>query len=206
MSQVLSDVFLYSDCNPLSLGVARALQGLVCASPAQWPRIRAAFAPVSLPPFTDPQKLLRLMTERHSGPARFNLIGHGFGCRVLCSALQALAEDDSLQARLAGSEFNVALLKPATDADSLAPGGLYGRVQSVPRLRMLVATSDRDTAMGAQGPTGALAIPVEQRFDVTNENIPTFTQRLGVANLTTLHHTHIDCAQVHELLARFFGQ
>ena len=206
MSQVLSDVFLYSDCNPLSLGVARALQGLVCASPAQWARISAAFAPLTLPPLTDPHKLLRLLTERHSGPVRFNLIGHGFGCRVLCSALQALAEDASLLARLAGSEFNVALLQPATDADSLAPGGLYGRLQSVPKLRMLITRSDRDTAMGAQGPTGTLAIPVEECFDVTTANIPTFTQRLGVANLTTLHHTDINCSQVHELLARFFGQ
>jgi hypothetical protein len=206
MSQVLSDVFLYSDCNPLSLGVARALQGLVCASPVQWPRIRAAFAPLALPPFTDSQKLLRLLTERHSGPARFNLVGHGAGCRVLCSALQALAEDASLLSRLAGSEFNVALLQPAADPDSLAPGRLYGRVQSVPKLRMLVTTSDRATAMGAQGPTGALAIPVDQRFDVTNAIIPTFTQRLGVANLTTLPHTDINCSQVHDLLARFLGQ
>ena len=55
-----ADVFLYcqgwhgasniaSECSQLSLGVARALQGLVCASPPQWPRINAAFAPLSLP-------------------------------------------------------------------------------------------------------------------------------------------------------------
>ena len=206
MSHVQSDVFLYSDCNPLSLGVARALQGLVCASPAQWRRISAAFAPLALPPFTDPQKLLGLMMERRSGPTRFNLIGHRFGCRVLCSALQALAQDACLLARLAGSEFNVALLQPATDPDSLAPGRSYGRVQSVPKLRMLVATSDRDTAMGAQGPTGELAIPVDQRFDVTSSSIPAFTQRLGVANLTTLHHTDINCSQVHDLLAHFLVQ
>jgi len=206
MSQLLSDVFVYSDCNPLSLGVARALQGLVCASPAQWPRIRAAFVPLALPPFIDSRKLLRLMTERRSGPTRFNLIGHGVGCRVLCSALQTLAEDTSLLARLAGSEFNVALLQPVEEPDSLAPGRLFGRVQSVSKLRMLVTASDRDIAMGAQGPTGELAIPVEQRFDVTQANIPTFTQRLGVANLTTLHNSDINCPPVHELLARFFGQ
>jgi hypothetical protein len=206
MRQITTDLFLYSDCNPLSLGVARALQGLFCASPTQWPRISAAFTPLTLPPFIDHQRLLRLMTGRHRVPARFNLIGHSVGCRVLCSALQALAQDASLLDHLAGSEFNVALLQPATEADSLAPGKLYGRVQSVPKLRMLVTTSERDTAMGAQGPTGALAIPVDQRFDVTNAIIPTFTQRLGVANVTSLHDSDIDCSQVHDLLARFFGQ
>ena len=49
-----TDVFLYSqggwptatrtqaDQNALSLGFAKSLQGLVCASPSQWPKIGAA--------------------------------------------------------------------------------------------------------------------------------------------------------------------
>src|SRR3569833_357554 len=167
MSQLLSDVFVYSDCNPLSLGVARALQGLVCASPARWPRIRAAFVPLALPPFIDSRKLLRLMTERRSGPTRFNLIGHGVGCRVLCSALQTLADDTSLLARLAGSEFNVALLQPVEEPDSLAPGRLFGRDQSVSNLRMQNTTTKHKKTKNTQNPTGELAIPVEQRFDVS---------------------------------------
>ena len=261
----ITDVFLYSPgwCNPgtsaqadqsvFSLGFAKALQGLVCASPAQWPRIGAAFAPLALPVHwpsrlaeaQDPAQradsvgrhagysILRLMIERQTDrqPCRFNLIGHSFGCRVLCSALQMLAQDAGMPARLACTEFNVALLQPAADADSLAPGRQYGRVQSnIPKLRMLVTTSARDTAlskwhpeaMGAKGPTGDLIVPVDQRFDVTNEIIPTFTQRLGVANLTPLHeaaandrdraddsngqHSHINLPQVYDLLARFFCQ
>ena len=55
-----TDVFLYShgwwttassasaEYNIFSLGFAKALQGLGCASPAQWPKIGAAFAPLAL--------------------------------------------------------------------------------------------------------------------------------------------------------------
>ena len=175
--------------------------------------------------------LLRLMIERQKDaqPHRFNLIGHGFGCRVLCSALQALAEDDGLLARLAGNEFNVALLQPVIDSDALVPGQPYGKVQqSIPKLRMLITTSAHDLAlgkwdaMGAKGPTGSLVAPIDQRFDVTGTEVPTFTQRLGVANLTPLHlstsndrdatdgcsgrHSDINRPQIYDLLARFFGQ
>jgi hypothetical protein len=176
------------------------LQGWVCASPAHWPRINAAFTPVALPvqwADTDGRQagvsLLRLLNER-PGPQRFNLVGHSSGCRVLCSALQALADSAAMLARLAGSEFNVALLQPAADCEALA-------LQSgIPKLRMLIATSDRDN----------LPMAAENRFDVTDTVVPTFTARLAVADLTPLHdadgHFDINRAQVYELLARFFGQ
>jgi hypothetical protein len=205
-SPTIPDVFLYCHSWPspeaksLSLGVARALQGWVCASPAQWPRINAAFAPVALPvqwADTDGRQaglsLLRLLNER-PGPQRFNLVGHSSGCRVLCSTLQALADSAPMLARLAGSEFNVALLQPAADVEALA------LQLGIPKLRMLIATSDRDN----------LTMPVDQRFDVTDTVVPTFTARLAVADLTPLHdadgHFDINRAQVYELLARFFGQ
>lgn len=191
-----TDVFLYShgwwntttsasvEYNVFSLGFAKALQGLVCASPAQWPKIGAAFSPLALAIhcpsmlsenqdsvvnfleatsfFTMQQRadsvgrhagysLLSLMIERQQErhPYRFNLIGHSFGCRVLCSALQAIAEDPQMVSRIADNEFNVALLQAATDTDSLAPGQLYGRVQQcIPKLRMLITTSANDTALG----------------------------------------------------------
>jgi hypothetical protein len=273
-----TDVFLYShgwwntassasaEYNIFSLGFAKALQGLVCASPAQWPKIGAAFAPLALAIhwpsmrcesqdpvahfpeatsyFTLQQRadsvgrhagysLLRRMIERQKDgqPYRFNLIGHSFGCRVLCSALQALAEDPEMVARLAANEFNVALLQAAADTDSLAPGQLYGKIQQgIPRLRMLVTTSAGDTALGkwypqalgSKGPSGNLTIPVEQRFEVTSAIVPTFTARMGVADLTSLHHStaaaytcadnwsgqhsDINQPQIYDMLARFFGQ
>jgi hypothetical protein len=272
----LTDVFLYShgwwpggsgaqaEQNALALGLAKSLQGHLCASPSQWPKIGAAFAPLALPihwPAPQPEEqdrvglfrratsftslqqradsvgrhagysLLRLMIERQKDgqPYRFNLIGHSFGCRVLCSALQALAEDDAVLARLAGNEFNVVLLQPVMDCDALEPGQPYGKIQQgIPKLRMLITTSTRDLAlsegesMGARGPTGDLVVPVVQRFDVTDEVVPTFTERLGVADLTALHlatsndrdatdgwsgqHSDINHPQIFDLLARFFGQ
>lgn len=253
-----TDVFLYShgwwntassasaEYNVFSLGFARALQGMVCSSPAQWPKIGAAFQPLALAIhwpsmlsedqssvanfleatsfFTMQQRadsvgrhagysLLRLMIERQKQgqPYRFNLIGHSFGCRVLCSALQALAEDTELCAKMDGNEFNVALLQAAADTDSLAPGQLYGKVQQcIPNLRILITTSANDTALGkwypeaqriahlfsgrvdalgSKGPAGDLKVPVEQRLDVTRAIVPTFTGRMCVANLTPLHET-----------------
>jgi GGDEF domain-containing protein len=286
-----TDIFLYShgwwntassasaEYNIFSLGFAKALQGLVCSSPAQWPKIGAAFQPLALAIhwpsmlsreqasvanfleatsfFTMQQRadsvgrhagycLLRLMIERQKDghPYRFNLIGHSFGCRVLCAALQALAEDAETCARMSGNEFNVALIQAAADTDSLAPGQLYGKVQQcIPNLRMLVTTSANDTAlgkwypeaqriahlfsgpvaaMGSKGPTGNLTIPVDQRFDVTRAIVPTFTERMGVANLTPLHqttadaygatdnwggqHSDINRPQIYDMLARFFGK
>src|SRR4029077_20322223 len=88
--------------------------------------------------------LLRLMIEqqRNDRPFRFNLIGHSFGCRVLCSALEALAEDADTLKKSAENAFNVVLLQAATDTDSLAPGQLYGKIQQAfGSLRLLVTTS-----------------------------------------------------------------
>jgi hypothetical protein len=286
-----TDVFLYShgwwntassasaEYNIFSLGFAKALQGLVCSSPAQWPKIGAAFQPLALAIhwsstlsenqdlvanfldatsfFTMQQRadsvgrhagysLLRLMIERQKQgqPYRFNLIGHSFGCRVLASALTALAEDPVTAGKMAGNEFNVALIQAAADTDCLAPGQLYGKMQEcIANLRMLVTTSANDTAlgkwypeaqriahlfsgpieaMGSKGPTGDLKIPVDQRFDVTSAIVPTFTGRLGVANLTPLHqstaatyaaggnwggqHSDINQPQIYDMLARFFGK
>lgn len=286
-----TDVFLHShgwwntassasaEYNIFSLGFAKALQGLVCASPAQWPKIGAAFQPLALAIhwpsnlcqsqdsvgnfleatsfFTMQQRadsvgrhagysLLRLMIERQrqGRPYRFNLIGHSFGCRVLCSALAALADDPVTAGKMAGNEFNVALIQAAADTDCLAPGQLYGKVQEcIPNLRMLITTSTHDTvlgkwypeaqrmahlfsgpidALGFKGPTGNLRIPVDQLLDVTSAIVPTFTGRLGVANLTALHHStaagysaagnwggqhsDINLPQIYDMLARFFGK
>ncbi|MFL6603137.1 MAG: hypothetical protein ACJ8R9_17655 [Steroidobacteraceae bacterium] len=286
-----TDIFLYShgwwntassasaEYNIFSLGFAKALQGLVCSSPAHWPKIGAAFQPLALAIhwpsmlsanqdsvvnfleatsfFTMQQRadsvgrhagysLLRLLIERQrpGQPYRFNLIGHSFGCRVLASALAALAEDPVMLGKIATNEFNVALIQAAADTDCLAPGQLYGKVQQcIPNLRMLITTSANDTALGkwypeaqriahlfsgpidalgSKGPTGDLRIPVDQRFDVTPAVVPTFRERLGVANLTPLHqstaaayaaadnwggqHSDINLPQIYDMLARFFGK
>jgi hypothetical protein len=157
--------------------------------------------------------LLRLLLQaRKSQPLRFNLIGHSFGCRVVLSALEAVAEDSDLLADANNTEFNVVLLQAAADTNALGKGQLYERVQSsIKQLRMLVTVSANDTAlgtwypraqelahlfrgpteaMGTAGPTGNLTVPVTERFQVSETMIPRFTKPLGVADLTPLHEWH----------------
>jgi len=104
-----------------------------------------------------------------------------------------------------------------TSANDTALGKWYPEAQRIAHL-----FSGSVEAMGSKGPTGNLAVPVEQRFDVTSAIIPTFTERLGVANLTPLHqstaaaygpagnwsgqHSDINLPQIYDMLARFFGQ
>jgi hypothetical protein len=191
--------------------------------------------------------LFRLLIEARAGkqPLRFNLIGHSFGCRVLCSALEALAEDEGTlgAAKAMNAVFNVVLLEAAADTDSLAAGRLYGNVLTrIPNLRILATVSQNDealgkwypaaqklahlfsdpvSAMGAAGPTGDLAIKVDQRMQVGPQSVPAFTGKLGVADLTPLHqsranvpgasekfggqHSDINLPEIYELIARFFG-
>jgi hypothetical protein len=156
--------------------------------------------------------LIRLLIEQQgSKPFRFNLIGHSFGCRVLCSALEALAEDPDLAPKMLQSEFNVVLLQAAADTDSLAPGQLYGKVQSaIPHLRMLVTISANDRAlghwypeaqrlahlfsgpvraMGAVGPTGALKEAFEAKYTVSSTTGPDKFAPMCVVDLTPLHNS-----------------
>jgi hypothetical protein len=187
--------------------------------------------------------LLRILLQaRAAQPLRFNLIGHSFGCRVVLSALEAVAEDPALLAVANKSEFNVALIQAAADADSLQKGQLYGNVQSALKpLRILATVSANDTAlgtwypraqelahlfsgrmeaMGRVGPSGDLAVPVAEKFEVSDTAIPRFTKALGVADLTSLHnwhkaqyggdswsgqHSDINLPQIYQMLALFFG-
>jgi hypothetical protein len=157
--------------------------------------------------------LLRALIEaRRAKPLRFNLIGHSFGCRVVLSALQAIANDADLLEAANPFEFNVVLLQAAADADSLAQGHLYGNIQSeIRRLRMLVTVSTHDIALGtwypraqelahlfsgptpaigATGPLGNLLIPVAERLPVSSSSVPCFSTPLVVADLSPLHEWH----------------
>jgi hypothetical protein len=160
--------------------------------------------------------LLRLMVEQQTSghPFRFNLIGHSFGCRVLLSALEALAEDPSTTEKAKQNAFSVVLIQAAADTDSLVPRQLYGSVQqNIPNLRMLVTTSQNDKAcgtwypaaqklahlfsgpvdaMGAVGPTGSLSVPVDERYPVSTTSVPAFKKQFGVADLTPLHKATAD--------------
>jgi hypothetical protein len=98
--------------------------------------------------------ILRLLTSALSPVAniRFNLIGHSFGCKVVCAALEKLAENGfSLPANVS---LNVILLQAAFSTNSLDAGMPYGEVirSYGSRLRMLISHSDKDDAVGKAFP------------------------------------------------------
>jgi hypothetical protein len=83
---------------------------------------------------------------------RFNLFGHSFGCKVVCAALEKLAENGiPLPPNVA---LNVILLQAAFTTDALDPGNGYGKVLPAfgSRLRLLITHSDKDDAVGKAFP------------------------------------------------------
>jgi hypothetical protein len=88
---------------------------------------------------------------------RFLLLGHSFGCKVMCAALQDMQVDISggTIAVAEGTSFRVVLLEPATDWDNLEPGDIYGDVSQIANLRVLMTTSQRDLALTQWYPDAA---------------------------------------------------
>jgi len=155
--------------------------------------------------------ILRLMLEAQPGvQLRFFLIGHSFGCRVMCAALQ------DLQADL------VSISKSALDEALGKWFPLAGGIAN------LLHKGDPAVALGFGGPTAATTaafgsyreLAVDQNFTPTTPG--PIDQRLLTADLTPLHqwrtkqglwnggvtgsHSDIDNDQVRALLAAaFFG-
>jgi hypothetical protein len=99
--------------------------------------------------------ILRILLEarRDAGIPlpRLHLTGHSFGCKVVCSALEQLAETFANTDLLKELTVNLVLLQGAFDHDALEPGKSYGRVLAAfPRLRILLSKSARDKAVGMQ--------------------------------------------------------
>jgi hypothetical protein len=163
--------------------------------------------------------LLRIALEarRAAGidPPAIHLTGHSFGCKVVCAALQALANDFAGSGLLDQLVVDVALLQAAFDHDELEPNGAYGRLlASYPKLRILLTTSKKDLALvneyqavqklmhlfkaptpalGATGPTAATiaAAGGADQISVGPGFMPsTLTGRLIVADLTPLHQAN----------------
>ncbi len=98
--------------------------------------------------------IVRLVLEarKNAGlaPPRIHLIGHSFGCKVLCAALEALVTS-STRPLLDHLIVNVVLIQAAFDWDAFEPGQEYGDLLTgVPKLRMLVTKSSLDEAVGLQ--------------------------------------------------------
>ena len=168
--------------------------------------------------------MLRLMLAARAGtgrPLRIALLGHSFGCKVVCSALQDLQTDvaDGTIAVEPGTTFHAALLEPATDNNNLEPGDIYGSVSSIAGLRVLVTKSSLDRALtqwfvdagklanlfrsprqalGAAGPTDATVAAFGGATNVTVnpgfgvKNATGFTTRLVVADLSPVHQARVN--------------
>ncbi len=158
---------------------------------------------------------LRLLLEARKAAGvsapRLRLLGHSFGCKVVCAALQQMAKESA--SLLTDVAIDVVLLEAAFDCNELDSGKTYGDVPDIPNIRLLVSHSDLDTALkvayvaagalklfsapqqalGYAGPTDAL----KARFggaqnvsvDVSFITAPGLDARLVVADLTPLH-TH----------------
>jgi hypothetical protein len=162
--------------------------------------------------------MLRLVLRSRLGsglPFRIFMLGHSFGCKVICAALQDMQVDvnNGTIEIPAGTEFRVVLLEPATDCDNLESGDIYGNVYQVPNLRMLITKSQQDLALkvwyldagrianlfnpkpalGSAGPTqptvdlfgGVDAFSIGA--SLTPSDMFGYTKRLIVVDLTAIH-------------------
>ena len=100
--------------------------------------------------------LRAIINERQNPqvPLTINLLGHSFGCKVVCAALTQLGKTcGKPNALLNNVQFNVVLLQAAFDNNDFEPGQLYGTLPtSIPNLRVLVTTSKLDDALGRAYP------------------------------------------------------
>ena len=155
--------------------------------------------------------LLRLLLQSRAGarPFRFHLLGHSFGCRVVLSTLEQLTADANTLALANQTQFNVALIQAAADADSLAPGKLYQNILTkIQNIKILATTSANDLAlnkwypaaqdlahlfksgvpaMGAQGLAAIAAYGAVQSITIGTGSVPAPAGKFVVANLTPLH-------------------
>ena len=168
--------------------------------------------------------MIRLMLQARAGaglPLRFFLLGHSFGCKVLCAALQDL-QVDIVNGTIpidAGTSFRVVLLEGATDNNNLEPGDIYGNVRDIQNFDILVTKSSLDLALhvwfvaagaaanlfrsprqalGAAGPTPATITAFGGSDSISispgfvTSNMANLGHRLIVADLSPVHQYRKD--------------
>jgi hypothetical protein len=93
--------------------------------------------------------LLRCVVQSASPRRKINLIGHSFGCKVVCSLLEELHRDATTVRISPETQLNVVLLQAAFDNDDLEQNNVYGDIANgFAHLRMLITTSQLDLALG----------------------------------------------------------
>jgi hypothetical protein len=105
--------------------------------------------------FASIRRTLRVRQEKGEGhPFRLTLIGHSFGCRVICKALQQLSLDinnpitpPNFKEFVDNTSIRVILLQAAFKNDEFDAGGNYDKIIDIPNLKILVTTSQLDVAL-----------------------------------------------------------
>jgi Alpha/beta hydrolase of unknown function (DUF900) len=91
--------------------------------------------------------LLRLIIEESPSIPRLHFLGHSFGCRVVCSAIQEILNDITTIPGGNNLMINAVLLEPAFDENDLEHGEMYGDLCGMPNLRLLTTRSDLDKSL-----------------------------------------------------------
>lgn len=103
--------------------------------------------------------LLMLMYKARTGSPirrqfRLTLIGHSFGCRVVCKALETLFFElmrpttlPEFRMFVASTSMRVVLLQPAMETVDLQSTEEYGHLLRLPALKILVSLSQLDLAL-----------------------------------------------------------
>jgi hypothetical protein len=166
--------------------------------------------------------IVRMAVEANQSggpPMRFHFLGHSFGCKVVCAALQQIA-DDEIQRITNALDISVVLIQAAFENNELEDEGDYCDVPSDKfNARLLVTRSDLDialqkqfklastidifaanhdpTAMGAQGPTDATQRRFGGCYNLTvkpgfahGDFKPPGSSRLVCADITPLHQAN----------------
>lgn len=168
--------------------------------------------------------MLRLiLTSRASSdlPLRLFLLGHSFGCKVICAALNDMQVDiDNGTIPVPPNlSFRVVLLQAATDYNNLEPGDIYGNLPAIANLRVLLTTSELDKALnvwypaagklvnlfhhptpalGAAGPTDPIKAAFGGAKAIAVDSgfvagaVPPPPARLIVADLSPVHQARVD--------------
>src|SRR5262249_37699273 len=93
-----------------------------------------------------------ILSARPPGALHVHLVGHSFGCKVVCNALQALVDNSATEPIPDDVVFDVTLIQAAFDNDLLAADKDYTGLADLPGLRLLVTRSDGDRALGTLYP------------------------------------------------------
>jgi hypothetical protein len=114
--------------------------------------------------FATMRRALRARQESGTGPIRLTIIGHSFGCRVVCSALQMLRNDLDNESTppeyrdfLKATQIRLILLQAAFKNDEFDAGGNYDELRQIPNLKILVTTSQLDLALNELFPLAEIA-------------------------------------------------